>query len=170
MKKLLIFFLTIFSTYVLQADEDLMFEKPKDSYAYFVIGCFTRPFTLPVVGLGCRLQFGHNGLDVGVQGMGLPRSFFLKSNLTYLYYPKPKLQGQVYIGAGIGLEEGQAEIPSKGRIKAQAFSPEFVFGHQRISSSGKRRFIEVQGSPVIITPKGDVAVFPCVVFRYGIGF
>ncbi len=133
-----------------------------DTYAYATLGGITPLLMFPIAGIGTRIQSGHNGFDIGVQGTCFGNFFILKANATYLFYPKPNLQKQFYYGIGAGIERMEKEKTS--------FSPEFVVGKQFTNDTGGRRFFEAQITPYIVDNHGHGTLIPGVIIRYGIGF
>src|SRR5690349_5534082 len=81
-------------------------ENVKNSCGYVSLGLGPFPIPLPLIGIGGRFQNGHHGADISLQGITFGRGFtVLKENVDYLYYFKPKLASQFYMGYGVSMTE-----------------------------------------------------------------
>jgi hypothetical protein len=128
---------------------------------------------MPLFGVGGRYQHNHHGFDGSLQFFTLGASFTIaRENFDYLYYFKPNLQSQFYVGGGIAV----TEMISHRDFQA-LLSPQLVFGKQYTNSTGGVRFFQVQIDPAFLNlnkvrkkNKYHVGVFPAVVFSYGVCF
>ena len=148
-------------------------EPVKASFGYVNLGLGPFPIPMPLFGVGGRYQNGHNGFDGSLQFISWGSSFtLLKENFDYLYYPKPNLASQFYLGAGAAV----TEIISDGRVKV-ALSPQFILGRQYTNKAGDVRYFQAQIDPVFFDMNAAVkkhkarwGTFPVVVLQYGICF
>ena len=143
------------------------------SYGYVNLGLGPFPLPLPLFGIGGRYQNGHHGFDGSLQFISFGRSLTLsKENFDYLYYFKPNLKSQFYVGGGLAV----TEVWSRGRMQA-LLSPQVILGKQYTNESGGVRYFQAQIDPVFLDlnkvyKKGRtrVGTFPVVVLSYGICF
>jgi hypothetical protein len=143
------------------------------SYGYVSLGLGPFPLPMPLFGIGGRYQNGHHGFDGSIQFISFGRSFTItKENLDYLYYFKPNLASQVYVGGGIGI----TEVWSRGHMQA-LLSPQVIVGKQYTTKEGSVRYFQAQIDPVFLDlnkvykkGRSSVGTFPAVVLSYGICF
>jgi len=145
------------------------------SYGYVSLGLGlgSFPTLLPVFGVGGRFQNGHHGFDGSIQFGSLGRFFTVaKENFNYLYYFKPNLASQFYVGGGVAFTE-LWEHSHMGVL----LSPQAIVGKQYTNKEGGVRYFQVQIDPVFLDLKrmhkeGRIrgAVSPAVVFSYGLCF
>jgi hypothetical protein len=141
------------------------FEVPvvKASYGYYCVGI--GPFPAPLVGVGGRYQNGHHGFDGSLQVSSLLLISTAKVTANYLYYFKPTLDSQWYIGAGLSWMNViifTARAPNPGSV-----FPQLVVGKQYTNKHGSFRHFQAE------IGLNDVyrANFPVsVVISYGISF
>jgi hypothetical protein len=139
---------------------------------YISLGIGPLPIPMPLFGVGGRFQSGHHGADLSFQGItwGSSNSTILKENIDYLYYFKPNLSSQFYMGAGVSFTEFD---PFR---KCQTFlSPQLLVGKQYTNESGDVRFFQAQIEPVYAHlnkthSKHWLSTFPSVILTYGICF
>ena len=143
------------------------------SYGYVSLGLGPFPIPAPLLGIGGRYQKGHNGVDGSLQFFTVGSGFtIVKENIDYLYYFKPNLASQFYVGGGIGLTE------TISHRKFNAFvSPQFVLGKQYTNDAGDVRYFQAQIDPVFVRldhfnskHHRHVTTFPAIVLSYGICF
>jgi hypothetical protein len=137
------------------------------NYGYVSIGLGPFPIPAPLLGIGGRLQRGHHGFDGSLQFFTWGKEFtIIKENFNYLYYFKPNLASQFYVGGGIGFTE-------LVRRHFDAYvSPQVILGKQYTNEAGDVRFFQVQIDPVFFSLNRNMHVlaFPAVVISYGICF
>jgi hypothetical protein len=144
----------------------------KSQKAYISLGLGPFPIPMPIFGMGGRFQSNHHGADISLQGISFGSSFtLLKQNVDYLYYFKPKLASQFYIGGGVS----GTEIFSKHGTCHAYLSPQVVIGKQYTNTDGDVRFFQAQIDPVFldlnkIHKRQSWGTFPAVVISYGICF
>ena len=137
---------------------------------YLSLGLGPFPIPMPLFGIGTRFQQGHHGADLSLQGITCGRRFsVLKENIDYLYYFKPKLASQFYLGCGVSF----TEIFSH-RHHETLLSPQLLIGKQYTNKDGDVRFFQAQIEPVFLDlnriNKKQHWTFPAVVISYGICF
>lgn len=145
----------------------------KASYGYVSLGLGPFPIPMPLFGVGGRFQNGHHGFDGSIQFISFGRGFTLaKENLDYLYYFKPDLASQFYVGGGVSF----TEIWSHRHFQAY-LSPQLVFGKQYTNEAGGVRYFQAQIDPVFLDLNhlhkkhhSRFGTFPAVVLSYGICF
>jgi hypothetical protein len=143
------------------------------SFGYISLGLGPFPIPAPLLGFGGRYQKGHNGVDGSLQFFTVGKSFTIaKENIDYLYYFKPNLASQFYVGGGLGF----TEIISHGHFKAY-LSPQVVLGKQYTNEAGDVRYFQAQIDPVFLDLNSviknkhrHVGTFPAIVLSYGICF
>jgi hypothetical protein len=148
-------------------------EAVKATYGYVNLGLGPFPIPLPIFGVGGRFQNGHHGFDGSLQFISFGSGFtLLKENFDYLYFFKPNLASQFYVGGGASV----TEVISRGRVQAY-LSPQVVLGKQYTNKAGDVRYFQVQIDPVFLDLNHAyqhrhtcVGTFPCVIFSYGICF
>lgn len=140
--------------------EPVIIEPIKTSYGYFCVGIGPIPLPAPLVGIGGRSQKGHHGFDCSLQISSLILISTAKMNLNYLYYFKPNLDSQFYMGAGLSLI-GVSSVTSDGwRVYP---GPQLVIGKQYPSKKGSKCHFQAEINPWIFK-KG---VLPTVVLSWG---
>jgi hypothetical protein len=146
-------------------------EPVKNSCGYVSLGLGPFPIPMPIFGIGGRFQSGHHGADISLQGISFGSGFtVLKENIDYLYYFKPKLSSQFYIGGGISA----TEVISHKNCQSY-LSPQILIGKQYTNKDGDVRFFQAQIEPVFLDlnklhRKQSWGTFPAVVLSYGICF
>lgn len=149
-------------------EETIATETVKSQHGYVSMGAGPLPFPIPLFGIGGRFQHGHHGADLSIQGVTFGSGFsILKENVDYLYYFKPKLASQFYMGAGVSA----TEFFSHGKVST-TLSPQFLFGKQYTNENQDVRFFQAQIEPVFFSLKGHhrMTTFPSVILSYGICF
>jgi hypothetical protein len=138
------------------------FEVPvvEASYGYYCVGIGPLPFPAPLVGVGGRYQYGHHGFDGSLQASSLLFFNVVKVNANYLYYFKPNLDSQWYIGAGVGLTQPFSALIA--RRPGPYVSPQLVVGKQYTNERGNPRHFQAEIS--------WLDEFPVAVISYGISF
>jgi hypothetical protein len=141
--------------------------KVNDSYFYGSFNLGPAPLPLPGFGLGYRVQNDHFGLDTHVQLTSVVVVNFLKVQSQALFYFKPKLESQFYMGLG-----GSYSKLFHSFEDCSLTSPEITFGKCYLNENDSRRHFELQISwPTFFhDEKTHIAYFPLCVFSYGIGF
>lgn len=142
-------------------------QSVRDSYFYGSFNLGPAPFPLPGLGLGYRVQNNHFGLDTHVQATSIILAGAVKIQSQALYYFKPNLKSQCYMGLG-GSYTKLFNSHSLGSLT----SPEFTFGKSYLNKNDSKRHFEVQISwPVFLhEEKTHMTYFPLCVFSYAIGF
>jgi hypothetical protein len=146
-------------------------EPVKASHPYISLGLGPFPIPMPLFGVGGRFQSGHHGADISLQGITFGRGFsVLKENVDYLYYFKPKLASQFYMGAGLSVTE-----VFSSRHCHSYLSPQILIGQQYTNQDGDVRFFQAQIDPAFLDlnkvhKKQSWGTFPAVVLSYGICF
>jgi hypothetical protein len=149
-------------------------EPVKASYGYVSLGVGPLPLPASLFGVGGRYQHEHNGVDGSLQFFTLGSAFTIaKENIDYLYYFKPDLASQFYMGVGVGF----TEFWSKHNKMAAYLSPQLILGQQYTNSSSDVRYFQAQIDPVFLDlthlhkrNHSRVGTFPAVVLSYGICF
>jgi hypothetical protein len=145
----------------------------KASYGYVSLGFGPVPIPMPIFGIGGRFQSDHNGFDGSFQFISFGSGFtLLKGNVDYLYFFKPNLASQFYMGGGASA----SEVISHGRVRA-FLSPQVILGRQYVNKGGDVRYLQAQIDPVFLDLNRAhkhrhtrVGSFPCVILSYGICF
>jgi len=173
MKKIIVFGLLATSFIFADVKEPVVQEKEPvtSQLGYFSIGAGPLPLPMPLFGIGGRFQHGHCGADISLQAVTFGSGFtFLKENIDYLHYFKPKLASQFYVGCGGSF----TELISHGHCDV-LFSPQFLVGKQYTNKDGDVRFIQAQIEPMSVHlnrlhKKHSWGAFPAVVISYGMCF
>jgi hypothetical protein len=167
MKNLSAWFLAAATTMTsLQAAEQ---EAPKPVYdhsGYFDVGLGPFPIPLPVFGIGQRMQWDHHGMDLHLLVSTIVAITEVKGTAMYLYYFKPSLASQFYVGGGLG---AGGLFPNNHSHAKFLFSPEVVLGKQYTNEAGDKRFFQTEISWPTLGSHHPF-YFPLVVFSYGIMF
>ena len=135
---------------------------------YVAIGAGPLPIPLPVFSGGYRFQSGLYGGDFPLQVITVWEATHIKASALFHYYPKPNLNSQWYLGAGVG--PGAYFGMGKSGF---TFSPEVVIGQQYRTKGGDPRFFQAQISiPTIAAKKHrtETIKMPLVIINYGFGF
>lgn len=127
------------------------------------------------INAGKRYQFNYQGVDFGIGIGGLP--FLLNGLLTqayinYLFYPKPCLQSQFYLGVGI---KGVIFKAFHSSYYVGWIPTYFVFGQEWISKNGFIKFFQVDIGGIYLGIKNPCKMDklkPFLNFQlsYGVGF
>lgn len=131
----------------------------KNRHVYFDLGTM---YILPQLGVGFRQQNGYWGYDLALKGSAIPLAIgcgpmgqsavwlpWVSGGARLLYYPKPNLESQWYIGAGV-------TSPYFAMVW-----PNLVFGKSYQKATEKNQFWQI-GTDLIL----DSSV-PVVSFSYG---
>ena len=119
----------------------------------------------PCLSLGHRWQKEHNGADFSLSFTALPPyAWFVKSDLLYLYIPKPNFRSQFYLGTGVGLN-ALAVISEPNFL----ITPELLFGYQ-YESGGRMRFAQIETGLIAWDSEKELRLKPVITFSYGFGF
>lgn len=134
-------------------------DLPKNHHVYFDLGTM---YIFPQLGAGFRQQIGYWGYDLALKGSVVPLAIgcgpmvrtavwlpWVSGGARLLYYPKPNLESQWYVGGG---------------VTSPCFSmvcPSLVFGKSYQTAKGKDRFWQI-GTDII--PESSA---PIVSFSYG---
>lgn len=175
MKKILILMIVpFFSLIHLHGDEFVSqltephLEEPKevnDKYGYFTYG-----FGLPGIfglNLGMRNQHHHHGYEFGIGAVPLVVVYEFHTFASYLYYPKPALDSQFYLG--LGLRAGYANLTEQKLKRGAGYiAPGMIFGKSYQADSGTR-FFQVAFSPAAYA-KNKVRFTPSINISYGYCF
>lgn len=151
---------------VLNADEPKKPTPIHDRSGYVDLGLGPFPLPLPVFGVGYREQWNHHGLDNHLQVATIVQATVLKGSTHYLYYFKPNLASQFYVGGGASVG---GLFVKHGRDKF-IVSPDLVVGKQYTNEAGEKRFFQAQTSWPTFTQTGKSMYFPMVVLSYGFMF
>lgn len=139
---------------------------------YVTLGLGPFPIPMPIFGIGGRFQSNHHGVDFSLQFVSFGSEFtLLKENLDYLYYFKPKIASQFYMGFGLSATE---IISRRGKCNSY-LSPQVLIGKQYTNTDGDIRFFQAQIEPLFLDlnkvhKKQSWGTFPAVVISYGICF
>jgi len=138
----------------------------KAAYGYVSLGLMAFPYPVPLVGVGGRYQKGHHGVDGSIQFMTNGRQTLTKGNINYLYYFKPNLASQFYLGGGLGSMQYWRSGDSRGHghLWGISLSPQLVFGKQYKTKALGVHYIQMLIDPVFFYS------FPCVTLSYGFCF
>lgn len=132
----------------------------KNSFPYWGVGVGIP--TLASVKFGNRMQTNHHGFDYGI---GLtPLIIVTEGHIfgSYIFYPKPNLDSQMYVG--VGLRMGGF---FNSRHKFGYIAPGVMIGKEFVTYSG-RRFLQVAFGPVSLTTEGCKSMSSVsVAFGYG---
>lgn len=148
-------------------------EVVRDSFGYVDIGIGPLPLLVPSFAVGYRTQKDHHGADISTYVSTVVALTQFKTSALYLYYFKPDLCSQFYIGGGLGVSTfwNKRFQPAFHRHANPYISPELAFGKQYRNESGDTRFFQTQISwPTIPCGSHRPFFMPLVVFSYGIGF
>ncbi len=166
MKKLLfIAIASLFST-VGFADENVESKPINDTYGYFSHGAsFPCIYSLNVAS---RVQRNHNGFEVGVGGSPILFAYEVHAMANYLFFPKPDLDSQIYLG--IGGQGGFANtVGDKLKKGSGYFAPGLLIGKSFYRGKDDRRFVQVNVAPGFVYKKGWENV-PSLSVSYGYCF
>ena len=149
----------------LNGDEPKQPEVVHDRSGYVDLGVGPLPFLVPVFGIGCREQWGHHGLDSQAQVATIIEATSVRGTTRYLYYFKPNLASQFYVGGGVSVG---GLIAKHGKSKS-LLSPNFVVGKQYKNEAGDKRFFQAETSWPTVT-QDKTLYYPLVVLSYGFMF
>lgn len=138
-------------------------EEVRHSYNYWGIGAGIPSFLS--CKFGHREQVGSRSFEYGV---GItPLVYITEAHLfvSSLYYPRPNLDGQNYIG--VGLRGGV--FLELNRAKFGYIAPGFILGRERLTRDGQRKFTQVAFGLGALTTKG-LQYFPSISLTFGYGF
>ena len=138
---------------------------------HFVYGSFSAgpvPIPAPGIGIGYRSQTIHHGWDANLRFSTVILGSQLKFSLNRLYYFNPYVRNSYYIGGGVGLSAVMDMYESAGKLVVFTLSPEFRFGKEFITNSGRKQFVQIELSfPTLYNGKGHLFPFPLLVLTYG---
>jgi hypothetical protein len=145
------------------------------SLGYMDVGVLLPVAPVPSVGLGYRVQAGHNGGDFSIHASSNMVFTQIKGAILYQYYFHPNLDSQFYLGSGLGISWVEYHLLTVER--GFCVSPEFVFGKQFKLDTGTSRFWQFQMSVPTYSIQ-DSAFFgpgrgfylPVLAFYYGFCF
>ena len=115
--------------------------------------------------IGHREQVGHHGFEYGVGMTPLIVVTEFHGFASYLYYTKPNLDSQTYLG--VGLKAGGFMKKHHGKFGYVA--PGFLIGKEFVTNTGSRRFMQVAVGVGAQTKKG-FKNFSSISFSYGFAF
>ncbi|QVL58118.1 MAG: hypothetical protein KFB93_03300 [Simkaniaceae bacterium] len=152
-------------TTLLSAEETKNIEEVEQSYGYYGFsGGFPNIFTFS---LGQRAQSGHHGLDAGIGITPLLIAVEGHGYLNYLYFPKPNLNSQVYMG--LGSQIGYGAFVHGWGDGIGFIKPQLVLGKEYSLSETEKRFIQAELGAAYFSTKGT-AVVPSLMITYGVKF
>ena len=152
-------------TTLLSAEETKNIKEVKQSYGYYGFsGGFPNIFTF---GLGHRIQSGHHGLDAGIGITPLLVAVEGHGYLNYLYFPKPNLNSQIYMG--LGSQIGYGTFVGEWQKGIGFIKPQLVFGKEYTLKKNEKRFIQAELGGAYFSTKGT-AVVPSLMITYGVKF
>lgn len=138
----------------------------RDEYGYFTYG-----FGFPAlfgINLGKRVQSHHHGFEFGVGAVPLFFAYELHTFASYLFYPSPNLDSQVYIG--FGARAGYGNTSDNHFTKGEFYgAPGIIFGRSMRGKKDGNRFMQIAVAPAILTEHG-LKAFPSVSVSYGYCF
>lgn len=138
-------------------------EEVRNSYNYWGIGAGIPTFLS--FKFGHREQLGRHGFEYGV---GLtPLVYVTEAHLfvSSLFYPKPNINGQTYLGVGLK-GGGFLELD---RAKFGYIAPGFIIGRERLTRDNQRRFTQVAFGIGALTTDGPKQ-FSSVSLTFGYSF
>lgn len=147
----------------------------EETYFYADVGAGPL-LPLPTVGVGYRSQKEHNGADFAVRASTIGLIDQVKASVLYLYYPRPDIEEQYYIGLGAA---GFFFYPAGGGSffngqSTYGCSGEFIFGKQFTKYPDFRRFWQIQaGFPSYFwkeVASRHLIWVPTPIFSYGFIF
>ena len=103
------------------------------SYSYFFQLPYD-PIPFPQLGAGYRYQDRSNGFDLNLHFTTNYEIASAKLGFDYIFYPKPSLNKQFYLGVGPAI--GAIFINDRNWKYPLVFSPEILFGKEYIGSDG----------------------------------
>lgn len=138
-------------------------EEVTNSYNYWGIGAGIPTFLSAK--FGHREQKGHGGFEYGV-GV-TPLVYVTEAHIfaSALYYPKPNLKRQTYLGAGIKAG-GFLEM---NRAKFAYIGPGFLIGRERLVTENQRQFTQIAFGVGALTSEG-ASYFPSISLTFGYAF
>lgn len=152
-------------TALLSAEETNNVEEVEQSYGYYGFsGGFPSIFTFS---MGQRTQSGHHGLDAGIGVTPLLFAIEGHGYLNYLYFPKPNLDSQIYMG--LGSQIGGGALVYDWDYAIGFIKPQLIFGKEYTIYKNEKRFIQAELGGVYFSTKGIGAV-PSLMVTYGVKF
>lgn len=126
------------------------------------------------INLAHRMQWGKQGLDVGIGGAPLIHVNEIHGFVNYLFYPKPNLDSQMYCGLGtqIGTVVNSGTLGGSFGHWPYAI-PQAVIGKSyAIPNANRQRFLQLNASPWIAggRHKTKTLFFPIFGISAGYGF
>lgn len=122
----------------------------KAAYGYVSLGLMAIPYPIPLVGVGGRYQKGHHGVDGSIQFFTHRGTTLMKENINYLYYFKPNLASQYYLGGGIGSMQAWSDSRGDDHLWGITLTPQLLFGKQYKTKALGVHYIQIQVDPVFI--------------------
>jgi hypothetical protein len=123
----------------------------------------------PTIGVGYRLQSEKQGFDLAARLSTVVVWNVFKLSALYLYYPRPNLDSQFYVGLG-----GATEWVHWSSEVHWGVSAEWIVGKQFTNRSCQRRFWQIQtGLPTYFFQPIDAHywnILPFATFSYGFIF
>ncbi|MFA6118406.1 MAG: hypothetical protein WCT85_03085 [Parachlamydiales bacterium] len=118
-------------------------KKIKNENTYLALGAGY--FGFPSLELGYRSQVDHRAFNTSLQLATFLSFFeFIKADITFLHFPNPNSDSQIYYGAGFGGLVGSNLFNNYDNRTQGAVFPEFVLGYQYKNAYNKKRFIQGQ--------------------------
>lgn len=157
------------------ANEERSLQKKQFGYVDLgvTLSAVSYPYLLPMFGGGYRYQNGYHGCDINLHLSTVMIETSIKGAIDYLYYPKPDISNQYYVGLGAAFIENINIFYCVSYRNALA--PELIFGKEYLSGKNKPRFLQVSlmcpfeydsyHSHVYFFQRG-----PEISFSYGWGF
>jgi len=165
LKKIIIALLLSASTAGLYGEEipKKQSEEVTNKYNYTGIGAGLPTFL--ALKFGHREQYGHNGFEYGIGMTPLIVVTEFHAFASYLYYPKPNLISQSYVGLGVKA----GGMMKKHHGKFGYIAPGVIVGKEYVTSSKGRRFLQVALGTGALTKKGFID-FSSISLTYGFAF
>lgn len=153
-------------------------DQPEVSFAYGNIGAYSMTFLIPDCGIGYRNQKNHIGFDISFTVSPCFICNVLKTNPAVLCYFHPNLEGEWYMGFGLGMGVIIPSTRSFLQDTFYAFDPALIIGKQYKNAAGKNRFIDVRIGGLLLhsryprhfIEKYDLFRAPLFSVNFGIGF
>jgi hypothetical protein len=121
-------------------DEPLQPKTVSNAFPYVDLGLGPLPIPCPVVGVGGRFQQGHLGFDLSLQMTTTVVLTAIKENIDLIFYPKPKLESQFYLGMGVGTLQ---LLERRGYVQG-FISPQLLVGNEFTTKHGARRYLQAR--------------------------
>lgn len=163
-----------FSLGLFAEDHEQVWKK----YHYFELGAGPLPIAIPQIGWGYRSQKGHHGFDVETRAFTMIFSTPISLGLHYLVYPKPSMEKEFYFGGGpifMGIIADTGGMFSRCKMRFfPSIAPEFLFGKEFRTKSGKLRHLQFQCLWPLYSPNNllyeDLLLVPMCSLNYSWGF